>query len=217
MSRPPALLPTKHKTRKMVNSVKRRFSSTKMQRFLDGPGNRPDHRPADLRVHLPGDRPDRLGDIGRLCNRPCGGRRRRQGAALPSRSRRGDRGLFCRVRLGRASATNRNAAGTNRTGVEGRNRNDSRVHDDRSLACIVGSCRHSVRGPINAAPDLFENAHIVERNIIVSVDDPAAGRMRLAGLAIKMSTCADRTSRPPMRRLDEHGDRLRAECDEASG
>ena len=71
-------------------------------------------------------------------------------------------------------------------------------------------------GPINAVPDLFENAHIAERNMIVSVDDPDAGRMRLAGLPIKMSAYADRTTRPPAPRLDEHGDRLRAEFDEAS-
>lgn len=72
-------------------------------------------------------------------------------------------------------------------------------------------------GPINAVPDLFENAHVTERNMIVSVDDPDAGRMRLAGLPIKMSVCADRATRPPAPRLNEHGDRLRAEFDEAAG
>ena len=71
-------------------------------------------------------------------------------------------------------------------------------------------------GPINAVPDLFENAHIAERNMIVSIDDPDAGTMRLAGLPIKMSAYADPTNRPPMPRLNEHGDRLRAEFGEAS-
>ena len=52
--------------------------------------------------------------------------------------------------------------------------------------------------------------------MIVSVDDPDAGTMRLAGLPIKMSAYADPTNRLPMPRLNEHGDRLRAEFGEAS-
>ena len=66
-------------------------------------------------------------------------------------------------------------------------------------------------GPINAVPDLFENAHIAERNMIVSVDDPDAGTMKLAGLPIKMSAYPDGETRPPAPRLNEHGARLRAE------
>ena len=72
-------------------------------------------------------------------------------------------------------------------------------------------------GPINTVPDLFDNAHIAERNMLVSIDDPDAGRMRLAGLPIKMSGYPDRSTRPPAPRLDEHGDRLRAEFDGDSG
>ena len=72
-------------------------------------------------------------------------------------------------------------------------------------------------GPINTVPDLFDNAHIAERNMLVSVDDPYAGRMRLAGLPIKMSAYPDRSTRPPAPRLDEHGARLRAEFDGESG
>ena len=40
-------------------------------------------------------------------------------------------------------------------------------------------------GPINTVPDLFENAHVRERNMLVSIDDPDAGRMRLAGCPSK--------------------------------
>lgn len=72
-------------------------------------------------------------------------------------------------------------------------------------------------GPINALPDLFENAHVAERNMIVSVNDPDAGAMKLAGLPIKLSAYEDPKTRPPMPRLDEHAARLRAEFDEASG
>ena len=71
-------------------------------------------------------------------------------------------------------------------------------------------------GPINAVPDLFENVHIAERNMIISIDDPDAGTMRLAGQPIKMSAYADPTNRTPMPRLNEHGDRLRAEFGEAT-
>ena len=71
-------------------------------------------------------------------------------------------------------------------------------------------------GPINTVPDLFENAHVRERNMLVSIDDPDAGRMRLAGLPVKMSAYEDRPTRLPMPRLNEHGDRLRAEFGEAS-
>ena len=71
-------------------------------------------------------------------------------------------------------------------------------------------------GPINTVPDLFENAHVRERNMLVSIDDPDAGRMRLAGLPVKMSAYEDRPTRPAMPRLNEDGDRLRAEFGEAS-
>ena len=71
-------------------------------------------------------------------------------------------------------------------------------------------------GPINAVPDLFENVHIAERNMIISIDDPDAGTMRLAGQPVKMSAYADPTNRTPMPRLNEHGDRLRAEFGEAT-
>ncbi|MCY3828631.1 MAG: CoA transferase [Rhodospirillaceae bacterium] len=70
-------------------------------------------------------------------------------------------------------------------------------------------------GPINTVPDLFENAHIAARKMIVNIDDPDAGTMAFAGLPIKMSAYADRTTRPPAPRLDEHGARLRAEFGEA--
>ncbi len=69
-------------------------------------------------------------------------------------------------------------------------------------------------GPINAVPDLFENAHIAARKMIVNIDDPDAGPMAFAGLPIKMSAYADRATRPPAPRLDEHGARLRAEFGE---
>ena len=72
-------------------------------------------------------------------------------------------------------------------------------------------------GPINALPDLFENAHVAARNMIVSVDDPDAGAMNLAGMPIKLSAYDDPKTRPPMPRPDEHAARLRAEFDEASG
>ncbi len=71
-------------------------------------------------------------------------------------------------------------------------------------------------GPINAVPDLFDDAHVANRKMIVSVEDPSAGTMRLTGLPIKMSAYTDETTRLPAPRLDEHGARLRAEFDEAS-
>ncbi|MYG53446.1 MAG: CoA transferase [Rhodospirillaceae bacterium] len=70
-------------------------------------------------------------------------------------------------------------------------------------------------GPINTVPDLFGNAHIAARKMIVNIDDPDAGTMAFAGLPIKMSAYADRTTRPPAPRLDEHGARLREEFGEA--
>ncbi len=71
-------------------------------------------------------------------------------------------------------------------------------------------------GPINAVPDLFDDAHVADRKMIVSVEDPSAGTMRLTGLPIKMSAYTDEMTRQPAPRLDEHGARLRAEFDEAS-
>ena len=72
-------------------------------------------------------------------------------------------------------------------------------------------------GPINTVPDLFGNTHIAARKMIVNIDDPDAGTMAFAGLPIKMSAYADRTTRPPAPRLDEHGARLRAEFNEVPG
>ena len=66
-------------------------------------------------------------------------------------------------------------------------------------------------GPIADVADLFEDEQIAARNMLVPVADPDAGTLRLAGLPIKMSACEDRATRPPAPRLNEHGDRLRAE------
>jgi len=72
-------------------------------------------------------------------------------------------------------------------------------------------------GPIHSVPDLFRDPQIADRNMIVTVDDPAAGTMKLSGLPIKTSAYQDRNTRSPMPRLNQHGDDLRSEFSEASG
>jgi CoA:oxalate CoA-transferase len=60
-------------------------------------------------------------------------------------------------------------------------------------------------GPINDIAGIVNDPQIRARNMIVAIDDPAAGPLKLAGNPIKLSEFPDPTSRPAAPALD--GDR----------
>jgi CoA:oxalate CoA-transferase len=60
-------------------------------------------------------------------------------------------------------------------------------------------------GPINNIAQALEHPQVPARNMLIEVDDPAAGRVRLAGNPMKLSAFADPTTRQPAPDLD--GDR----------
>jgi CoA:oxalate CoA-transferase len=60
-------------------------------------------------------------------------------------------------------------------------------------------------GPINDIAGIVNDPQIRARNMIVDIDDPAAGPLKLAGNPIKLSEFPDPTSRPAAPALD--GDR----------
>ncbi|MDX2101909.1 MAG: CoA transferase, partial [Alphaproteobacteria bacterium] len=59
--------------------------------------------------------------------------------------------------------------------------------------------------PINTVADALADPQVLHRNMVVSVEDPVAGTVRMAGNPIKISGMPDATTRPPAPDLD--GDR----------
>ncbi len=60
-------------------------------------------------------------------------------------------------------------------------------------------------GPINTVAQALEHPQVAARNMLVTVDDPDAGKLTLVGNPLKMSGFADPPTRAPAPRLD--GDR----------
>ncbi|HEY7687983.1 MAG TPA: CoA transferase [Dongiaceae bacterium] len=57
-------------------------------------------------------------------------------------------------------------------------------------------------GPINDVAAIANDPHMAARNMIVGIDDPEAGTLKVAGNPIKMSAFPDRTSRPRAPAID---------------
>jgi CoA:oxalate CoA-transferase len=62
-------------------------------------------------------------------------------------------------------------------------------------------------GPINNVAQALENPQVGPRNMLVEVEDPKAGKVRLAGNPIKLTAFEDPKTRPPAPDLD--GDRAK--------
>lgn len=62
-------------------------------------------------------------------------------------------------------------------------------------------------GPLNNVAEALADPQVAARNMVVSVDDPVAGNLRMAGNPIKMSAFDDPATRGPVPELD--GDRQR--------
>jgi CoA:oxalate CoA-transferase len=57
---------------------------------------------------------------------------------------------------------------------------------------------------INTIDKVMEHPQVLARNMVVDVEDPVAGTVRIAGNPIKMSSLPDEPSRPPVPELGEH-------------
>ena len=64
---------------------------------------------------------------------------------------------------------------------------------------------------INSIDKVMSHPQVLARHMIVDLDDPVAGRVRIAGNPIKMSSFADETTRPPIAELGEHTDEVLVE------
>ena len=65
-------------------------------------------------------------------------------------------------------------------------------------------------GPINNVEQVLTDAHVISRNMVVTMHDDEAGTLKLAGNPIKLSTFADPITRPAAPGLDESGAEIRA-------
>jgi CoA:oxalate CoA-transferase len=59
-------------------------------------------------------------------------------------------------------------------------------------------------GPINDVGQSADHPQTLARNMIVDVDDPVTGPMRVVGNPVKISGFADPTTRAPSPNLDEN-------------
>ncbi len=69
-------------------------------------------------------------------------------------------------------------------------------------------------GPLNDVAQVLADPQVRARNMVVTVDDPDAGRLSLAGNPVKLSGVADPATRGPAPRLGEHRAALLAELDD---
>jgi CoA:oxalate CoA-transferase len=63
-------------------------------------------------------------------------------------------------------------------------------------------------GPINDVAQALENPQVAARNMLITVDDPVSGELRLAGNPLKFSAFADPPTRAPAPALDADRERL---------
>ncbi len=72
-------------------------------------------------------------------------------------------------------------------------------------------------GPIHDVAGVLSDPQVRARNMIVSVDDPVAGRLEMPGNPIKLDGRADPTTRPPAPALDADRARILAELEREDG
>ncbi|HEX9646490.1 MAG TPA: CoA transferase [Alphaproteobacteria bacterium] len=69
-------------------------------------------------------------------------------------------------------------------------------------------------GPLNSVDMAVSQPQAQARNMVVSLDDPRAGPLRIAGNPIKLSAYPDPATRGPVPELGEHRARIERELDE---
>jgi CoA:oxalate CoA-transferase len=68
-------------------------------------------------------------------------------------------------------------------------------------------------GPLNDIAQLIEDPQVVFRNMVVSTEDDAGGRLQMAGNPIKLSAHDDPTTRKAAPALDGDRQQILAELD----
>lgn len=68
-------------------------------------------------------------------------------------------------------------------------------------------------GPINNVEQALAHPQVAARNMLVTVEDPKAGPLKLAGNPLKLSAFADPPTRPPAPALDQDRARILRELD----
>lgn len=63
-------------------------------------------------------------------------------------------------------------------------------------------------GPINTIDKVITDKQVVSRNMIVEVDDAKAGKIKIAGNPVKMSSLADKTYRDPAPEIGQHNQEI---------
>jgi CoA:oxalate CoA-transferase len=72
-------------------------------------------------------------------------------------------------------------------------------------------------GPVNDVAALLDDPQVAARNMVVPIDDPAAGGMKVAGNPIKLSGFADPATRGAVPEIDADRERILSEFDPAGG
>ena len=93
-----------------------------------------------------------------------------------------------------------------------RNRNVEAMKDEMEAILQASTTEHWISvldeygvpcGPINNVGQAADHPQTLARNMIVSVDDPVTGSMRVVGNPVKISGFADPTTRAPSPNLDQ--------------
>ncbi len=101
-----------------------------------------------------------------------------------------------------------------------RNENHTALADEMERTLKTNTAAHWLNlieqagvpcGPINNVAQVLADPHVIARNMVVTMQDPDIGEMKLAGNPMKLSAFADSTTRPSAPKLDENGDRIRRE------
>jgi CoA:oxalate CoA-transferase len=66
-------------------------------------------------------------------------------------------------------------------------------------------------GPINNVAQVLADPHVRSRNMVVTLQDPDIGELKLAGNPMKLSGSRDPATRAAAQALDESGDRIRSD------
>ena len=68
-------------------------------------------------------------------------------------------------------------------------------------------------GPVNDVADVLGDPQVAARNMVVTLDDPVAGRIQMAGNPVKLSSFPDFPTRSPAPELDDQRERILADLD----
>ena len=101
-----------------------------------------------------------------------------------------------------------------------RSQNVDAIKDEMELVLRTNTTAHWIKvmdkvgvpcGPINNVAQSADHPQTLARNMIVNVEDPVSGPMRVVGNPVKISAFDDPTTREPAPNLDQDRDAILAE------